>query len=110
MANQDQGKYNWGTVKGGVTVLSRTFRFNIDLTGYTGKIQFRERPGSEVVINLETGNGLTINGTDVVVNSFTAPTTNTQKEYLYDFKLTAPNGDVSIYIEGVLIVKPEITR
>lgn len=110
MADQLPGRYNFGTVLSGDTVPARTARFEMDLTGYQAKIQFRPWPGGTEVLTKEVGSGLTINGFDLVIGAFTAPTVDAQTKYHYDLQLTAPSGAVRTYLEGAMVVRADITR
>jgi hypothetical protein len=82
---------------------------NINLTGYSGESEFRRWFTSinvysfDVVINASAGTiSLQMNANN---------TTNVYPgQYLYDIKLTDPNGNVYRFMEGLLFVSPEISQ
>lgn len=85
----------------------------VNLTGYSARMQVRPNYGSDnLVVNLSTGNGITITGaTGTIVITITAgATTNIiAGTYLYDIELVAPDTTVQRILEGKFVVKPEVT-
>jgi hypothetical protein len=81
-----------------------------DLTGYTVASQVRK--------NYTSTNFVTINATSnsptsgIIVMSLTATDTAGMKagRYVYDLQITAADGTVSRTIEGIITIKPEVTK
>jgi hypothetical protein len=88
----------------------------INLTGYTAKMQVRERVGSStVVLECSSANGrITLGGsagtiTIVAQDEITAPLTPMPKA-VYDLELTSAGGEVTRLLRGGVEIVPEVTR
>lgn len=85
----------------------------IDLTGYTGKAQFRETVlaadvAAEVTVTI--GDQATLLGS---VNLALTPIQTgalAKTGYKWDLQLTDPSGDVNTYLKGDVTVEPEVTH
>lgn len=102
------GTYNFGTFIAGDTVKSRDFTItrtsqgvtsDEDLTGATVKMVF-VRAGGEVVLNFSDGNGLTVAGNVITVDSFGSPSA--AGRYEYDLEISFPTGETFTYLRGAL--------
>lgn len=112
------GKYNMVCPQGATFNQQLTYSINaveVDLTGYTARMQVRESHTSTTAkVNLTTENGgITLGGIAGTV-SLLIPSSQTSalvaKEYVYDLELISPSQDVIRLIEGKFIVTPEVTR
>ena len=111
------GKYNMICPQG--STFSQQLTYSIDgipvnLTGYTARMQVREKYTSKTsVIDLTTENGgITLGGSagtiDLYISSGVTELT-VSKDYVYDLELVSV-GVVTRLIEGKFIVTPEVTR
>jgi hypothetical protein len=111
------GKYNIVCPQGSTFNQQLTWTIDndpVDLTGYTARMQVREKHISNVYnLNLTTENGGIVLGDDEGTILLTASATDTSeiiaKEYVYDLELDS-GGEVLRLIEGKFIVTPEVTR
>lgn len=102
-----------------------TFQFNliwkdssgnpIDLTGYTAKMQVRQRYSSEdAALTMSTEAGTIVLGGAAGTINITGPAVDTAtitiKQGVYDVELTSAGGIVTRLIEGCVAVSPEVTR
>jgi hypothetical protein len=85
----------------------------VNLTGYTGKMQIREKPTDPVAIQLDSTNGgVAFNGSQgqvLLYISAVNTTLLTLKRYVYDLELTAPGGDIIRLVQGVVKMSEEVT-
>lgn len=111
------GKYNIVCPQGSTFNQQLTWTIDndpVDLTGYTARMQVREKHISKVYnLNLTTENGGITLGDEEGTISITVDATDTSeiiaKEYVYDLELDS-GGEVIRLIEGKFIVTPEVTR
>ena len=84
-----------------------------DLTGYSAKVQIRNKPGGDVYATMQTpSSGITINGGagSVTLNlSATVTGTLNFQRGVYDIFLTSGAGVVSVPFEGDVIVNPRVS-
>lgn len=86
----------------------------IDLTGYTARMQIRQKVSSSVALALTTENGrITLGGAagtiDLLVSS-TDMTALPSGPYTYDLELVSGSGIVSRLLMGTFVVRSEVTR
>jgi len=86
----------------------------IDVTGYSARMQVRERFVSATPVlslvsptNIALGGG---SGTVVVTVSATLMAAVTAGDYVYDLEMVASNGVVTRLLQGTFKVRPEVTR
>ena len=81
-----------------------------NLTGYTVASQVRKNYTSTNFVTINATNNDPTNG--VIVMSLTATDTAGMKagRYVYDLQITAADGTVSRTIEGIITIKPEVTK
>ena len=81
-----------------------------NLTGYTIASQVRKNYTSTNFVTINATNNDPTNG--VIVMSLTATATAALKagRYGYDLQITAADGTVSRTIEGIITIKPEVTK
>jgi hypothetical protein len=81
-----------------------------NLTGYTIASQVRKNYTSTNFVTINATNNDPTNG--VIVMSLTATATAALKagRYVYDLQITAADGTVSRTIEGIITIKPEVTK
>ena len=111
------GKYNIVCPQGSTFNQQLTWNIDnapVDLTGYTARMQVREKHISNVYnLNLTTENGGITLGDEEGTISITVSAADTSeiiaKEYVYDLELDS-GGEVTRLIEGKFIVTPEVTR
>lgn len=112
------GKYNIVCPQGSTFNQEFTYSINsvnVDLTGYSARMQVREKHTStNTILSLTTENdGLELGGSagTITVNA-SASTTSLliAKEYVYDLELISPSSIVTRIIEGKFIVTPEVTK
>jgi len=85
----------------------------VDLTGATARMQVRDKPGGELLLELSTANGgLTMTGAGTIDRAISAAATAaiTWAEGVYDLEVTYADGTVHRYFEGAVTVSPEVTR
>lgn len=112
------GKYNIVCPQGSTLSQELTYSINdvnVNLTGYSARMQVREKHTStNTVINLTNSNGgITLGGIagTITINvSATQTSAITAKEYIYDLEIVSSSNVVSRIIEGKFIVTPEVTR
>lgn len=112
------GKYNFICPQG--ATFSKQLSYLIDsvpvnLTGYTARMQVREKPSSpSTVLNLTTENGGIelggLAGSILIDISASTTTSIIPKSYVYDLELQSAGGFVIRLIEGTFNVTPEVTR
>lgn len=112
------GKYNIVCSQG--TTLTRQLTWFIDnvpvnLTGYTARMQVREKYTSpNFNLSLTTTNGgITLGGNQGTISLYASAEDTgdlVAKEYVYDIELVAPTDYVYRIIEGKFIVTPEVTK
>ena len=111
MADQIPGTYNFGKVVSGDTITSKTITFDFSLAGYSAKLQMkRAAQDAAPVVDLQEGSGLQISGSSLIVDQFTAPTTDAGLILHYDLELTSPEGVRRTYLTGTLQVMADISR
>lgn len=111
------GKYNMICPQG--TTFSKQLTYSIEgvpvnLTGYTAKMQVREKHSSQnVIISMTTENdGIVLGGSLGTIDLFIDSEDTSSfiaKEYVYDLELIS-SSVVTRIIEGKFIVTPEVTR
>ena len=81
-----------------------------NLTGYTIASQVRKNYTSTNFVTINATNNDPTNG--VIVMSLAATDTAGMKagRYVYDLQITAADGTVSRTIEGIITIKPEVTK
>lgn len=112
------GKYNMVCPQGATFNKVMTYSINgvdVDLTGYSARMQVREKYNSTTKnLDLTTSNGgIVLGGED---GTITINVTATQtaalvaKDYVYDLEIVSSSNIVTRLIEGKFIVTPEVTR
>lgn len=112
------GKYNMVCPQGSTFNQELTYSINsinVNLTGYTARMQVREKhTSSSTVLSLTTENGgITLGGSagTISINASSSTTSELKpKEYVYDIELVSTSLIVTRLIEGKFIVSPEVTR
>ena len=81
-----------------------------NLTGYTVSSQLRKNYTSTAFTTINATNNSPTNG--IIVMSLTAVQTSALKSgrYVYDLQITAADGTVTRVIEGVITIRPEVTK
>lgn len=111
------GTYNISITQG--ETVSRTLTWAIDsqpvnLTGYSARMQVRERVSSErILLELTTGAGLTLGaeaGTVTISITDTVTAALTPAGCVYSLELTSPDGEVTPLLSGSFSVRAEVTR
>jgi hypothetical protein len=112
------GKYNFICPQG--ATFSKQLSYLIDsipvnLTGYTARMQVREKhSSSSVVLDLSTeNNSITLGGQSgsILINISASNTSSIfAKTYVYDLELESSDGFVVRLLEGTFNVTPEVTR
>lgn len=104
--------YNFPDVLSGDTMTPVTFDFgDLDLSGVSAVMQFRDAFAGNVVAEVSTANsGISITGNVLTVGVFAVPQTDARANYLHDLELTFPNGEIRTYIQGRMTVLPDVTR
>lgn len=111
------GKYNITCPQGATFGQQLTWLIDddpVDLTGYTARMQIREKYTSTIYnLNLTTENGgITLGGDLGTISLLVSASVTSEivpKEYVYDLELDS-GGEVTRIIEGKFIVTPEVTR
>lgn len=111
------GKYNMICPQGATFAKQLTYRIDdipVDLTGWTARMQVREKHTSKtatISINTENG-GISLGdsaGTIDLYISDSDTSTISAKDYVYDIELIS-GAEVYRLLEGKFIVTPEVTR
>jgi len=87
----------------------------INLTGYTARMQIRERVESATaLVSLTSSSGITLGGAaGTVVITITAALTDAlpnMKKGVYDLELVSAGGIVTRLLQGEVVVSPQVTR
>jgi hypothetical protein len=87
----------------------------INLTGYTARMQIRERvESSTALVSLTHSSGITLGGAaGTVVITITATQTDAlpnMKKGVYDLELVSAGGIVTRLLQGEVVVSPQVTR
>ena len=85
----------------------------VDIGDYAARLQARPHPSSDtIVIDLETGSGITCGSEGTIDLMMDAETTAVLPagKYAYDLELESPSGIVVRLIQGQIDVEPEVTR
>lgn len=86
----------------------------VDITGYTAALQIRSLPESPTyVLSLTTGNGITLDGVNGVVEIHATATQTgniIEGDYYYDLEITSNNNIVTRLVQGQAIVSAQVTR
>ena len=112
------GKYNFVCPQGATFSKQLSYLIEsvpVDLTGYTARMQVREKPSSSsTIVDLTTENGgITLGGlAGTVLLEISASDTESlvPKTYVYDLELESSEGFVVRLIEGQFTVTAEVTR
>ena len=113
------GQYNIVADQG--ATLSRNIHWKdengapIDVTGYSARMQVRQRfvSASPVISLTSPSGGITLggsSGTIVVTASATVMAGVEAGDYVYDLEMVASNGVVTRLVQGSFKVRPEVTR
>lgn len=113
----NQKEVNYNAIQGDSFILNITYTDSdknpIDLTGYTGRIEVRDKPGGKIICAVGTmGDGITIpyaTAGQIVVNLTPAKT----KKFViprsaYQIQITSPGGIASTISNGWIIVDPGV--
>jgi len=111
------GKYNIVCPQGSTYVQQFTYAINnepVDLTGYSARMQVREKYISKTaIISLDSTDGIVLGGEagtiDVEISSIVTELV-PAKDYVYDLELVSSGNVVTRLIEGKFIVTPEVTK
>ena len=81
-----------------------------NLTGYTVSSQLRKNYTSTAYTTINATNNSPTNG--IIVMSLTAVQTAALKSgrYVYDLQIAAADGTVTRVIEGIITIRPEVTK
>ena len=104
--NIDQGS----TYSKSITVYQNDGTTIQNLTGYTVSSQLRKNYTSTAYTTINATNNSPTNG--IIVMSLTAVQTAALKSgrYVYDLQITAADSTVTRVIEGVITIRPEVTK
>lgn len=101
-------QHDFEVYRGDTAPIPITFPDSISLSGTTVRLMIKVRATDEVAIaDWSNGNGLTIAGQVLTINSWGAIPTG---HYYYDMQFTFANGQVATYLAGMVKVKQDITR
>ena len=111
------GRYNMVVEKGATFSLVLTWKDAnsalINLTGYTARLQFRDRTKTILIAELTTANGgITLGGaagTITLAMTAAATTAITHSAGVYDLEMIAGSGAVTRLIEGGVQFTSEVT-
>lgn len=107
-SNYDLSIYKGDAVKFTVTVKDSNGSA-VDLTGYTAKASLKANYSDDSPVDFVC----TIsNAAGGVVSVYLSPSTSSSlslSDYIWDFQLTEPSGDVRTYLTGDVQVTPEVT-
>ena len=112
------GRYNFICPQGSTFMENLTYEIDdlpVDLTGYTARMQVREKVTSTaVIVNLTTENGGIAlggdNGTILLTIDHEDTSLLKPKKYVYDLEIISISDIVTRLLEGEFCVTPEVTR
>lgn len=112
------GKYNMVCPQGSTFNQQLTYTIEdvpVDLTGYTARMQVREKHTStRKIFDLTTENGgLTTGGSAGTIDIYISDSDTsaaTSKDYVYDIEIESSSGIVTRLLEGRFMLTPEVTR
>lgn len=112
------GKYNMVCPQGSTFSQQLTYSIDdevVDLTGYSARMQVREKHASTTkILDITTQNGgISISGPqgNILLNINASSTSELKpKEYVYDLEIVSSSNFVTRILEGKFIVTPEVTR
>jgi hypothetical protein len=112
------GKYNFVCPQGATFSKELTWNIDdnpVDLTGYTARMQVREKyTSTQKILDLTTENGgITLGGDEGTISidvSALVSATIIPKTYVYDIELVSSGSIVTRLLEGQFVVTPEVTR
>lgn len=112
------GKYNIICPQGSTLSQELTYSINavnVNLTGYTARMQVREKHTSTAIVFSATteNSGIALGGsagTITITASAATTAAFTAKDYVYDLEIVSNTGIVTRLIEGKFIVTPEVTK
>ena len=87
----------------------------VNLTGYTARMQIRERvESSTALVSLTSSSGITLGGVaGTIVITITSTQTDSlpnMKKGVYDLELVSSGGVVTRLLQGEVVVSPQVTR
>ncbi len=85
----------------------------VDLTGYTAKMQIRDRKGGELLVELTTENGRIVLGGaagTILLTLDHATTAAMRRGGVYDLELTSSAGKRGRLLQGSVALSEEVTR
>lgn len=111
------GTHNFEILQGETWTRTLTWKVDgtaVDLTGYTARMQVRQKVTSaDTLLSLTSASGITLGGSaGTITLSVSAVDTAamTWREGVYDLELVSGGGEVTRLIEGRITVSPEVTR
>lgn len=85
----------------------------VNLTGYTARMEIRDKVGGTVLHRLDTANGgITLGGADGTIMLHIAADVSAAWSWrtgAYDLELVEPTGDVIRLVQGGVQISPEVT-
>lgn len=85
----------------------------VDLTGYTARMEIRDKYGGNLLYRFDLGQGnLVLGGTAGTIILRVPPSTSaawTWRAGVYDLEVIDSNGDVARLIQGKVKISPEVT-
>ena len=83
----------------------------INFTGYTSKMEIRNKISGELALTLTSGDGITMSSVGVITISMTAAQTNALLgRYKYDLEVTAADSTKKTYTYGTITVMEDNTN
>ena len=87
----------------------------VNLTGYTARMQIRERVDSATaLVSLTQASGIALGGSDgtitLTITSALTDALPNMKKGVYDLELVSSGGIVTRLIQGEVVVSPQVTR
>lgn len=112
-----QGQYNPVFKAGQDQTFGLRFRDEngnyLDVTGWTAKMQLRERVNGPVMLEISSENGKVttdIPGKMLIFELSAADTADLPRNLVYDLFVTLPDESVKCFLEGTATIKPRVTR
>ncbi|MEQ4716096.1 hypothetical protein [Nonomuraea sp. B19D2] len=85
----------------------------VDLTGFSARMEIRDKAGGSLLYRLDTTNGgISLGGAEGTVILHLPAATSAAWSWrtgVYDLELIEPNGDVTRLIQGGVQINPEVT-
>ena len=101
-----------------VPLLIQSNNVNVDLTGYSAKMQLRKTYSGAVILTLSSTDGsitiansiITLNFTNSITSAISFSGDVDSQDFVYDLEITNPSGKITRIRQGTLTLSREVTK